>query len=285
MNASSPTNWLIHCLGFGNIIRLRGPRAYYTARSRLLLEYNRSFIVFAALATGQNTFLASPEWKALPWMDKKDEFDGMHEFVNIYVDLPGIKHDAQVLQKHHADDQELLVFFSRSLDMISRLKAWRAQWDLSPEGQIKIIEKNVEDGSSPFPVSFEFTSFWTAENFLLHNAAILQTIELVQSTHEAAKIDSPHSPPYLQPSALEILASLAHTAAIEVCQSLDYELNSDFGAIGQLLVLFPIRMAWKALGHGASPECRWLECLLDRLVSSGGWQCATHAITFDGAIV
>jgi hypothetical protein len=54
------------------------------------------------------------------------------------------------------------------------------------------------------------------------------------------------------------MLSLSRTAAVEICRSIPFQLSRTSSLTGQFLVLYPLRMAWKALGGS-----RWVQDLLD----------------------
>ncbi|RMZ86301.1 hypothetical protein DV736_g6473, partial [Chaetothyriales sp. CBS 134916] len=87
---------------------------------------------------------------------------------------------------------------------------------------------------------------------------------------------------------LIILASLAVSKATFLSQPqwkstpcIDYQLSSSNPMIAQLIVLFPMRMAWKALKGHSTPEGRWIEDKLRQLSNSKqNWQVLQQTITF-----
>ncbi|KAK5458191.1 hypothetical protein LTS15_004270 [Exophiala xenobiotica] len=52
------------------------------------------------------------------------------------------------------------------------------------------------------------------------------------------------------------MLSLSHTAAVEICRSIPFQLSRTSSLTGQFLVLYPLRMAWKAFGGDGACACR-----------------------------
>ncbi|KZF19234.1 hypothetical protein L228DRAFT_286088 [Xylona heveae TC161] len=63
------------------------------------------------------------------------------------------------------------------------------------------------------------------------------------------------------------LNEMATGAAIEVCRGVHYHLLDHQRSAGELFLLFPLRMAWKALGKSTTPQGRWCENMLRCMVT------------------
>jgi hypothetical protein len=58
-------SWLKHASGIRTLMKLRGPEAHFHGFGRALYIAYRSFLVTAALISGEECFLQEPEWQAL----------------------------------------------------------------------------------------------------------------------------------------------------------------------------------------------------------------------------
>lgn len=249
---SNDTGWIEHALGLGGIVEMRGPQAFIDGSPHSLFETNRFMIILASLAVSKATFLSQPEWKTIPWSKDPASKVPIHVLMDIFADLASLK-------EQRDQDHANINLRDKAIKAISGLLMWRQTWDSTPNGMItEIICPRSE--ASPFQFfrsTLQFTSMHAAICTCLFDASLILAVELLTSAFER----QPPFPP--TPNDLSILhnnfLASARAAAVEICQSIAFQLSGTIPMTGQFLVMFPLRMAWKALGGSATIEGHWIE--------------------------
>ena len=195
----------------------------------------------------------------------------MHRLIDIYVDLPELKEEALAMDSD-VKPNNVVVLLNRGLEIMLRLQEWNRERSQLPQSQVNFVQStiNYPDTPNPFDTCFEYTSFRAAQIASLHNAAILQTAEIVLTVCKAA-CNVVNQSDMLGHIDLHGLRSSSRNAAIHICRSIQFQIRQNNGAIGPLHVLFPMRMAYKALGQSSTPGGKWLKRLLIDMSGFAGW--------------
>lgn len=266
---SAQHGWINHQLGLAKIIQLRGPEAYSHPDSLSLFEGNRFMIILASLATSSSTFLSQPAWKTIPWSRNPESKSIYQYLLDLIADIPELKQRQSLVTT--ADDllRNDPNLYRDALDVIHRLREWRTTWDRLPESHTTVLHESSE--IDVVSQSLHFSSLEAANCVTTYNAALIGAIETLVC-----------APGYNNSS--ESAAELSHVArlsASEICRSLAYFLMVKHNMVGQFMLLWPIRMAWKAFDGSSTPEGRWLERKLsDFLSSQQSWEVTKQTISY-----
>jgi hypothetical protein len=129
-----------------------------------------------AFGAQRRTFVEEEVWKTLPWKDTPKNAED--QIVDILVDLPGLGEDV-VSPQNHASCQEKIGI------LISRLRAWRWDWEAAHSGTVREVPYRVEMAGIETDVfkellstSLEFESLTRALEILMYNAALLYLMQL-----------------------------------------------------------------------------------------------------------
>ncbi len=246
--------------------------------------------------------------------------------LDIFADLPGLmeqrerererarkRKQGRGHERRCDEAEDLYDLRTKASKVLNDLLAWRRVWDSSPEGQITtkdsaaVLSSRRAASPSQFFDStvLSFTSTHAATYTCLYDAALILAIELfLTSTTPGVSqaFPPPPTPPSSSSSSSRLfeekeedddarMRSLSRTAAVEICRSIPFQLSRTSSLTGQFLVLYPLRMAWKALGGmraggtTTTTEARWVQDLLDEFGKDprNQWgvlrQTITHGIT------
>ncbi|KIV95364.1 hypothetical protein PV10_03029 [Exophiala mesophila] len=258
---STSKGWVSHILGLASIMQIRGPQDFQTGFQRLVLDNARILIILASLAVSKGTFLAQSEWKIIPWMQSRP-MDPMQGLIEIMTNLPGLKE-----MQHERNDP--LECYSLAKQVLSELLTWRKWWNSTPMSETLIVHSSEQDPfwSEVFETSLYYHSIHAANCTCLYDGAVIQTVEILTATS-------------ITSSAFDF-DDLLRDAAMEICHSLSYLLSQRNFARGHFMALFPMRMAWKALGGGATSQGRWIEQVLQKVeVHKQSWGITSQTITY-----
>ncbi|KAI1628235.1 hypothetical protein EDD37DRAFT_299988 [Exophiala viscosa] len=271
---SSPTGWITHTLGLGAVMEMRGPYAFKDNLLHSVFETTRFLIILASLAVSKTTFLAREEWKTIPWSGDIAKNPGQ-ALMDVIAVLPTIKEQLQTCP----DSPELP---AAVLDILTRLISWRKEWDLLPESQtVSISPSDAGDrGQDMFGSDLHYTSILAASYTCLYDAALIQAAEALFSIPLS---DTPTPLSDMSEADFAHIRTLSREAAVEICRSIQYQLSSATPMMGQFMVLYPLRMAWKALGGSLTKEGKWLEDMLAKFGDTKqSWEVARLTIKWRG---
>ena len=265
---SSQHGWINHQLGLAKIIQLRGPEAYSHADSLDLFEGNRFLIILASLATSSSTFLSLPAWKTIPWSRNPHSKSNFQSLLDIIADIPELRQRQSSATTADGLLQDDPTFCHGTLDVIQRLKEWRTTWNRLPESFTTVLHESSD--TDTISHSLYFSSLMAANCVTIYNAALILAIEILVCSpgHNHIK---------------ESTTGLNHNArlsAFEICSCLGYLLMDNHNMVGQFMLLWPMRMAWKAFDRSSTPEGRWLERKLSEFSSSRqSWEITRQTIS------
>jgi hypothetical protein len=241
---------------------------------------SRSSIIYACLAVERPCLLASPEWLTVPWSLNPSAKGSFQRLLDIVIDLPELLSIPTKLwtAKNPSTDLYQQVFrvnkdFKAKL---TELEEWWDMWHLEHEEaywEVPADYSKLEPSHTPtrWSTVYEFTDVLVANDFATYHAIKVLILGL------SRYIDSLE--PSVKKAHLLSMAKSSQRSGIEICRVVDYHLRDEHRGGGGLLLLFPFRLAWKALG-GDTPEGRWLEDVITNTTSglSGEWTGASSLI-------
>lgn len=262
--------WIRHGQGISTLFQPYGPE---TCRDRNMFEVFRSsrFLIFlSSLASRKSTFLSEQSWKTIPWQQQNVGKDSMDLLLDIMCDVPALR--STLLTSHDlVDTANTTTTMHRTLTedaiaVLNRLEDWRRTWDASPEG---CISQQSTDEEQPEPGSLHFTSLYAANCCSLYDASLILVLETILLSAQ---------PGQSYPGDMSTLYEKARRAAMEICASLDFQLQHSHTRLGQLFVLWPLREAGKILSQGTPAEQFLLEQQKQKLATGqDSWEISKSA--------
>lgn len=251
MLCTSPDAWIRHGQGISTLFQMQGPEMCRDKNMFELFRSNRFLIILSSLASRQPTFLSQEPWKAMPWQQQNIAKDSMDLLLDMMADIPALRSTLLVLQ-NSLDTDEAKAFMSHklteeALPVFARLLEWRKSWEALPEGHIISISAEDERQENS---SLHFTSLRAANCCSLYDASLILVLETILLSAQ---------PGQLHAGAAATFHEKARQAAMEICASLDFQLQNSHTRLGQLFVLWPLREAGKILGNGTPGEQSLLE--------------------------
>lgn len=244
-------------------------------------------MIFAALATHTPTVLSRPEWKALPWSAFPNRKDDVQFLLDVLADCPQllVTKDHLFMTKNYEErDLGYRGLLQRTLELLSQLEQWRVKWStrhqdfaieiLAPESTPHFI--SPEKKRVPmWRTIFQYKTYQQANIHTLYNATLIfllkQIEEIVYSVPELAPLPIVKSGPSRQ-----------YIAGIEICRSVDYHLEGMRDGMGSFGILYPLRMAYDAVGRHDEVVGDWLKGILRKIKdSTGRWAIAGYLLNIN----
>ena len=225
------------------------PTGYVSDHHLLLVACAHTFQVTIAIASRKPTFLAQNEWKTIPWSGGFSPKDIMAALMEHMVDLPGILHQSDELEKKGSDvassNAKKAELWYNIEDLEDRLREWKVKWaDNYPPGQVVAHEFQTRDS---FPV-FQYRD--------LNSGEIVTPLPLVFPDPQLARVlcfyyasmmllcsagrrPAQHSQKHAQ-----------FTFACLICRSMKYYINSVPGNMVNRMIL-PLSVALAGFPPGS----------------------------------
>ncbi|CAD0100336.1 unnamed protein product [Aureobasidium mustum] len=186
------------------------------------------------------------------------------------ADIPALRSTLFALQNSIATDEAKVVMYydlaEEALPVLAQLLEWRKSWDALSEGHIVSISADEERSGD---CTLHYTSLYAANCCSLYDASLILVLETILLSAQ---------PGQLQPGVAATLYEKARQAAMEICASLDFQLQNSHARLGQLFVLWPLREAGKILGNGSPAEQSLLERQKQKVATGQDfWEIANSA--------
>lgn len=238
--------WIRHGQGISTLFQSYGPETCRDKNIFDLFRSSRFLIVLSSLASRRPTFLSEQSWKTIPWQQQNVAKDSMESLLDIICDVPALRSTLFTLQNSaDALDADAATYYALAEDataVLIRLQEWRQIWNASPEGSIVRVSANGDQLENE---SLHFASLYAANCCSLYDASLILVIETILLSAQ---------PGQLFPGVATTLYEKGRQAAMEICASLDFQLQHSHTRLGQLFVIWPLREAGKMLSKGSPAE-------------------------------
>jgi hypothetical protein len=238
--------WIRHGQGISTLYRLNGPELCRDKNIFELFRSSRFLMLLSSLASRRPTFLSEQSWKTVPWQQQNVAKDSMDSLLDLISQVPALR---STLFAFHISpdttDTSAATYYALAEDataVLTQLQEWRKSWDASPEGYIVSVSTDAEQ---PRNESLHFVSLYAANCCSLYDATLILVVETVVLSAQ---------PGQLYHGITTTLYEKARQAAMEICASLDFQLQHSHTRLGQLFVLWPLREAGKILSKGTPAE-------------------------------
>jgi hypothetical protein len=278
--SESQDGWVGHSVGLERLMELRGPESFSKPPELRILESARPSIIFASLTVRKRTIFARHDWKHIPWSTYPALKSGEQVLVDILADAPDFFVDKfnvdeiTDLTMKHAAYKDLAHRVGSSL---VQLEQWEKVWNLpshfesTPPATAPLIN-NLDGTSQPIWSSvFQFESLGAVHIFAQFNATFLLFARLHRDLWLAS------GEPFTDQMQIE---QRMHSAGIAICRCIDYYTESMRQGAGSLYSLFPIRMAYEAVGSSNPVIGDWIRNILHHIASgsTGRWSMAKYLL-------
>lgn len=246
------------------LIQLRGVKACANREFFDLFRSNRLYIILASLATSTSTFISDPEWIEKPWRLSSVSKQTGDTLLDILVELPA-------LVERSRKQIDVSSITSDALAVLNKLDKWWEHWRFLPSSRMSDVEaKQDHEGLKTWTTEISCVSLYAANSYAMYNATVILAIDT------AVKSAGPKNLKLGCGEISRLLFKIRH-AALEICRIIDFHLTHAYGRMSELILIWPIRMAWMALGKGSTPEGRWLELRNEEINHRRGyWEVASQ---------
>jgi hypothetical protein len=253
----------------------------------MIFEKSRTSIIFAALASHTPTILSRPEWKTLPWSAFPNHKDDAQFLLDVLADCPQllvIKDRLAATTNAGERTSRYQVLLRTVMDLLDQLEQWRQEWMASHKDFAVEIPapENTPHFLTPankriplWPTIFRYESYQRANIHALSNATLIFLLRQIE--------DVIYSNPGLASHPIvETCPSKMYTAGIQICRSVDYHLEGMRDGMGSFGILFPLRMAYDAVGRHDKLVGEWLKDVLKKIKeSTGRWAIAGYLLNIN----
>jgi len=279
LSSDQEHGWLSHSRGLEKLFALHGAEAVTKLPFLVLFEKSRSNMIFSALLSRERTVFSTSEWKYVPWRFFPGRIDSMKTLQDVLADCTDLFYIRGTMQREISmtDIRMAEKFNEQACNIITELESWKDAWASSPA--YIHTEVPVSDTSRsgvtrqraipPWSSILRYKSFYHANVIVLYHGIKILVHMAVQETRAAMGLGMD-----------ENTGDIIHEAGLTICRSVDYHLDAIWGSAGSLIILFPLRMALKAVGNSDLGINAWLRETLASIASgsAGRWNYAQHIL-------
>ncbi|KAK1635579.1 hypothetical protein BDP81DRAFT_322140 [Colletotrichum phormii] len=278
--------WIEHARGLERLLDFRGPKSMQPLPCLVLLEKARPSMIFAALVTRKSTILSRALWKGLPWMQNPERKNPLQLLLDVVADCP----ELFVLRENIFGKTEglpckssLLSLLEMAQRVLNDLETWEKSWSSTELDQYDLVSapaattpvrSGYEGSCGPvWNTVFMFHSLYNASISTLFHGTLILLLLLIHSLRLALRDSIDHG---IEPEPIPVRI---HESGIHICRSVDFHLDK-LRDIATSSVLFPIRMAYEAVGKSDEVVGLWLMFQLKHISagSTGRWAMARHVL-------
>lgn len=247
--------------------------------SLLVFERCRAAMIFAAIILRKTTIVASPEWKSMPWAQHPERVTSLKLLTDIVADCPELfAVRDQVMRTHKSQDSrdlQLQSLLDKAQEVYDSLRQWKYSWEtrdhrayeeVLPPSTTPVVFDDLGKLTLAWTSVFQFDSLYHANVLTLYHATLILILRFIASILAACGAVS------------ETFAheQLIRSAGLFICRSVDFHLNQTWTELGAFNLLFPVRMAYEAVGRGHGAVGEWLEKVLQDISAGerGLWRSA-----------
>jgi hypothetical protein len=286
LSSDQEHGWLSHSRGLEKLFAMLGAERVAALPLLTLFEKSRANMIFSALLSRQATVLSTLEWKTVPWRYHPDRIDALKTLHDILADCADLFYLRETMHKREflgLDIQTLSELDEKAYTVIFELDAWKATWANS--AAYRTTEVHVSDMAQskgrrqrvkpPWTSVLRYETFYHASVMVLYHGMAIMIYTVVQEARAALGLDE-H----------EDTTKIIYEAGLTICRSADYHLDVGWASTGSLLLLFPLRMAAKAVGNSDPAANTWLKETLESIASgsAGRWHYAQHLLNTVGLL-
>lgn len=260
---------------------------------RELFETIRFSFIFPGLHSHRKSFLASEDWKIIPWFSDPNSKSPMQFLLDIFADVPGLlgECDALLLQNESDISESAQRLANATISSLQALEAWQLAWKMDNSPYPMSLAMGTPDESAvetavgsqytfqDLAQANEFTLYCSAKILLLR---VMRTLSSLYAASTTADLSSDAlvsgGDPQLQDEIVlfpaEDLQQSSLDCTNDICRSVEYLMSRSHGDTGELMLIVPLIIALTALEDG-DPQKSWIQALLANS-RTGLWEAASY---------
>lgn len=207
--------------------------------------------------------------------------DHLADCPGLFVEKDRIIAEASITTDHSND---LTRLFGKVTDLLDSLQQWNDQWELEnpdycfemPAPASTPLIPITSDGNTrvqAWSTVLEFKTLYHANTIIMYHGTIILLLNLAQSITAMSAFStlSTYSP---------VDFDKLHLSGIDICRSVEYHLQSMRQGAGSFFILYPLRMAYAALGCKEPSIGLWIQDVLQQIQDgkSGRWATAKYLL-------
>lgn len=264
---------------------LRGSDSFKTYPEYILFQNYRQSMILSSLLLRRHTILSKPEWKSIPWSLYPDAKTEMQFLYDILADCPGLFiHKEEIESSPSPCDRSIeYVKLRRNIsNVLDQLSQWEQDWEINNVGYSYEVSAPV---TTPIMVNhwgrsvpawetvIEYKSLYHANVVAVFNATVILVQLLADELTFSGELprDSQNQGSF---------PDRKFVASLTICRSVEYHLQSMRKGAGSFFLLFPLRMAYDAIGRSNPVIGTWLQNVLQQIQDgqSGRWATAKYLL-------
>lgn len=236
-----------------------------------ILERTRPSIIFAAIVLRKPTIMARQDWKHEPWVLHPERIDSLKLLFDIIADFPQVyvtrEHFLSSLKSGDTYDT-MSGLLRRCHQILSNLEQWERQWAYSPSHAPREVDARP---TTPFVTDVDgivrpawstilhYQSLYHATAMTVFKGALILALQLTDWLQAYLEEPAEH-----RSARKERITA----AGLFICRSVDFHQEDRWGEQGNFNILFPLRLAFQAVGENNPGIGVWISGVL-RDISTG----------------
>lgn len=243
-------------------------------------------MIFAALILRKTTIVAKPEWKFLPWSQFPGRISSLKLLTDIVADCPELFILRDEIMQRYTDRSsqqiQLQSLLEKAQKVLGNLHQWHDAWTMvNEQAYTEVLPLltapcNIDSSGKETPVwtsVFQFESLYHANASTLYYATLILVLRFVAEIK--VTIGEVEDNPLFEQQ--------IHSAGFFICRSVDFHLNQIWNQMGAFNLLFPLRMAYEAVGKDQAAVGAWVQKVLEDVSAgkNGSWKSAKAVMQID----
>ncbi|KAH0492268.1 hypothetical protein TgHK011_007229 [Trichoderma gracile] len=268
-----------HAAGLSDLIQLHSPEAYSTGPSHRIFIGLRPAIIIHSIRNKHPTFLASPEWRTVPFQFVKA--NSFHALMTEATAIPSILVDIDRLKCGSPNAKPPFAVLQDLRNLLEALVNWNVSFQcLTNKPSFRILVKGPEQAQVWFPditTANSMTHYWT---FWIMCVVYIRKLRDDYPELRDGDIlingESPESP---------LITEMAIQMSTWIFQSIEYLVQDEMRLFGAISTTLPTRIAYQFLryNHFYDRELlSWCERVIDGIRDRGYDYIAQYILDDEG---
>lgn len=243
-----------------------------------ILERTRAAMVFAAIILRKPTLMSEPEWQVKPWWLHPERIDSLKLLFDILTAYPELCVKYDDIAASDSSERWHDVLHDANV-MLQNLEQWESVWASEASHIAHAVPATgdtpsvYDQGGSPTPAwstTLQYKSLYHANVLTIFHASLVLILRFIISV-EARMGNSYHD---------ATRQRRITTAGYQICRGIRYHQEKQWGEQGHLNVLFPLRLAYEAVGRTNPEVGLWIQAVLHDNASGrkGIWKSAASLL-------
>ncbi|KAL6702209.1 N-terminal fungal transcription regulatory domain-containing protein [Trichoderma pleuroticola] len=268
-----------HAAGLSDLIQLHSPEAYSSGPSHRIFIGLRPAMIIHSIRNKQPTFLASYEWRTIPFQHVKA--NSFHALMTEATAIPSILVDIDQLKYGSPNANSPHAVFEALKALLDALVKWNVSFQsLTNKPSFRILGKGPEKAHVWFPditTANSMTHYWTFWIMcIVYIRKLREDYPELRDEELLISGESPESP---------IITEVAIQMSTWIFQSIEYLVQDEMRLFGAISATLPTRIAYQFLryNHFYDQELiSWCERVIHGIRDRGYDYIAQYILDDDG---